>query len=196
MTLQTWCCSHSSRLSQFKKRKGHLASAKQSACIVTVNQAALQCNSICVCASKTKPTDKLIECRSPDCKNGNFFILPVWVSKECQIIQTFWQCHVCKKGKQPVQATTSTSYVSMPAPSTPDSVSDNNDVMRTSQLTYTAEVNWKMFTQVGFELAPSGYWSAALPVQLSTPQGLEASFLTFFFQLTSAVWVNCEVLIS
>ena len=48
--------------------------------------------------------------------------------------------------------------------------------MITSQLTYTAEVNWKMLTQVGFELAPSGYQSTALPVELSSPQGLEASF--------------------
>ena len=45
-----------------------------------------------------------------------------------------------------------------------------------SQLTYTAEVNWKMLTRAGFEVAPSGYRSAALPVELSSPQGLEASF--------------------
>ena len=48
--------------------------------------------------------------------------------------------------------------------------------MITSQLTYTAEVKWKMLTQAGFELAPSEYWSAALPVELSSPQGLEGSF--------------------
>ena len=36
----------------------------------------------------------------------------------------------------------------------------------TSQLTYTAEVNWKMLTRAEFELAPSGYRSAALPVEL------------------------------
>ena len=38
---------------------------------------------------------------------------------------------------------------------------------------------WKMLTRVGFELAPSGYRSAALPVELSSPQGLEASFIKF-----------------
>ena len=33
-----------------------------------------------------------------------------------------------------------------------------------------------MLTRAGFELAPSGYRSAALPVELSSPQGLEVSF--------------------
>ena len=36
-----------------------------------------------------------------------------------------------------------------------------------------------MLTPAGFELAPSGYRSAALPVELSSPQGLEASFIQF-----------------
>ena len=36
-----------------------------------------------------------------------------------------------------------------------------------------------MLTRAGFELAPSGYRSAALPVELSSPQGLEASFIQF-----------------
>ena len=43
----------------------------------------------------------------------------------------------------------------------------------------TAEVIWKMLTHAEFELAPSGYRSAALPVELSSPQGLEASFIQF-----------------
>ena len=58
--------------------------------------------------------------------------------------------------------------------------------------------NREMFGEMGrFEFAPSGYRSAALPVQLSSPQGLEASFIQFkcardpagvnIFQLTSAV---------
>ena len=33
-----------------------------------------------------------------------------------------------------------------------------------------------MLTRAGFELAPSGYWSAAVPVELSCPQGLEVSY--------------------
>ena len=33
-------------------------------------------------------------------------------------------------------------------------------------------------TRVGFELAPSGYWSPSIPVELSNPQGLEASFVS------------------
>ena len=41
----------------------------------------------------------------------------------------------------------------------------------------TAEINWKMLTRAGFELAPSGYRSAALLLELSSPQGLEASFI-------------------
>ena len=46
----------------------------------------------------------------------------------------------------------------------------------TLQLTYTAEVNCKMLTRAGFELAHSGYRSSALPDEISSPQGLEASF--------------------
>ena len=40
---------------------------------------------------------------------------------------------------------------------------------KTSQLTYTAEGNWKMLTGAEFELAPSGYRSAPLHVELSCP---------------------------
>ena len=36
-----------------------------------------------------------------------------------------------------------------------------------------------MLTQAGFEFAPSGYQSATLPVELWSPQGLEASFIQF-----------------
>ena len=43
----------------------------------------------------------------------------------------------------------------------------------------TGEANWKILTRAGFELAPSGYRCAALPVELSSPQGLEASFIQF-----------------
>ena len=48
----------------------------------------------------------------------------------------------------------------------------------------TAEVNWKMLTCAGFELSPSGYRFAALPVELSSPQGLEASFSPNFSPLS------------
>ena len=34
----------------------------------------------------------------------------------------------------------------------------------------------KMLTRAAFELASAGYRSAALPVELSSPQGLEGSF--------------------
>ena len=49
-----------------------------------------------------------------------------------------------------------------------------------------------MLTRTGFELASLGYRSAALPVELSNPQGLVASFYQTYvhrdiFQLTSAV---------
>ena len=69
---KTWYCPHCSRLPQFKQRRGCSSSAKQNA-QVALNQAALQCNSICVCASKASPTDRLIECHSPECSNGTFF---------------------------------------------------------------------------------------------------------------------------
>ena len=68
----TWYCPHCSRMPQFKQRRGRSSTAKQSA-QVALNQAALKCNSICVCASKACPTDRLIECHSPECSNGKFF---------------------------------------------------------------------------------------------------------------------------
>ena len=43
-------------------------------------------------------------------------------------------------------------------------------------MTNTAEGNWKMLIAAGFELAPSGHRSAALPVELSSPQGRGVSF--------------------
>ena len=48
-----------------------------------------------------------------------------------------------------------------------------------TSVTYPAEVNRKILARAGFELASSGYRSAALPVELSSPQGLGASFIQF-----------------
>ena len=105
---------------QFKQERGRSSSAKQSA-QVAVNQAALQCNSICVCASKASPTDKLIECHSTECSDGKFFHLAcLGLKTRPNNSKTTWQCSACKKAKQLVKATTCTSYVSAPTKSTTD----------------------------------------------------------------------------
>ncbi|XP_068677854.1 uncharacterized protein [Montipora foliosa] len=120
MRPKTWYCPHCSRLPQFIQRRGHSSSAKQSA-QVALNQAALQCNSICVCASKASPTDRLIECHSPECSNGKFFYLACLGFKRMpNNSKTTWQCSACKKRKQQTKATTCTSYVSAPTKSTSD----------------------------------------------------------------------------
>ena len=120
MRPKTWYCPHCSRLPQFIQRRGHSSSAKQSA-QVALKQAALQCNSICVCASKASPTDRLIECHLPECSNGKFSHLACLGFKRMpNNSKTTWQCSACKKRKQQTKATTCTSYVSAPTKSTSD----------------------------------------------------------------------------
>ena len=81
----------------------------------------MQCNSICVCASKASPTDKLIECHSTECSDGKFFHLAcLGLKRRPDNSKTTWQCSACKKAKQLVKATTCTSYVSAPTKSTTD----------------------------------------------------------------------------
>ena len=80
----------------------------------------MQCNSICVCASKASPTDKLIECHSTECSDGKFFHLAcLGLKRRPDNSKTTWQCSACKKAKQLVKATTCT-YVSAPTKSTTD----------------------------------------------------------------------------
>ena len=100
---------------QFKQERGRSSSAKQSA-QVAVNQAALQCNSICFCASKASPTDKLIECHSTECSDGKFFHLACLGLKRRPRLPG----NVVLVKKQLVKATTCTSYVSAPTKSTTD----------------------------------------------------------------------------
>ena len=128
MTLKTWYCPHCTRLPQFKQRGGRSSSAKQSA-QVAVDHPALQHNSICICASKASPTDKLIECHSTDCSNGKFFHLScLGLKRRPNNSKTTWQCSACKKAKRQVKATTCTSYVSAPTKSTTEySVIDSDD---------------------------------------------------------------------
>ena len=81
----------------------------------------MQCNSICVCASKASPTDKLIECHSTECSDGKFFHLAcLGLKRRPDNSKANWQCSACKKAKQLVKATTCTSYVSAPTKSTTD----------------------------------------------------------------------------
>lgn len=128
MIPKTWYCPHCSKLPQFKRKRGRSSSTNQHAQKAVINQAALQCNIICVCASKPSPTDKLVECDDPDCKTGKFFHLTCLGLKRLpNNSKTTWQCCACKKRKKPVRATTCTSFVSVPTPSIIESSSDRED---------------------------------------------------------------------
>lgn len=46
---------------------------------------ALSLNSVCICNSKPRPGDRVLECHSEDCLNGKFFHLDCLKYKRCQI---------------------------------------------------------------------------------------------------------------
>ena len=101
---KTWYCPHCCRLPQFKKRGG-----TRKVSYAVSNQAAMKCDSICICQSKPFPTDKLVECHGEGCKNGKFFHLPCLNLKRMpNNHRTTWKCSACKKAI-PVPATTCSS---------------------------------------------------------------------------------------
>ena len=86
-------------------------------------------NSICVCASKASPNDRIIECHSPKCGNGKFFHLAcLGLKRMPNNSKTTWQYSACKKTKQQAKAITCTSYESVPTKSTSDYSVIDSDV--------------------------------------------------------------------
>ena len=69
--LKTWYCPYCSRLPQFKQRRR----AKKSKEPPALNQAAMQCSSICICNVSATSTDRLLECHATSCGNGHYFHL-------------------------------------------------------------------------------------------------------------------------
>ncbi|CAH3142607.1 unnamed protein product, partial [Porites evermanni] len=58
---------------------------------------ALSLNSICICNSKPRPGDRLLECHSEDCLNGKFFHLHCLKYKRMpNNSKTTWVCNSCK----------------------------------------------------------------------------------------------------
>lgn len=94
---KTWYCPNCSRLPQFKRGKG-MSQAKRKAQQSVVNQGALLCDSICVCASKATLNDKLLECHNDKCTNGKFFhLICLGLKRMPNNSKTTWQCPACKK---------------------------------------------------------------------------------------------------
>ena len=90
----TWYCPHCSRLPQFKRRKNVKLYGQSSA----TNQAALLCDTICICKSKATLGEKLLECHGTDCKSSKFFHLKCLGFKRMpNNYKTIWQCAACKR---------------------------------------------------------------------------------------------------
>lgn len=93
---KTWFCPPCSRLSQFKRRKN----ARQFAKSTTTNHAAMVCDSICICHAKPNSADKLLECRSANCKSEKFFHLSCLGYQRMPNNSKTWKCAARKKGHQ------------------------------------------------------------------------------------------------
>ena len=62
------------------------------------NQAALLCDTICICKSKATLGEKPLECHGTDCKSGKFFHLKCLGFKRIpNNYRTIWQCSACKQ---------------------------------------------------------------------------------------------------
>ncbi|XP_031565267.1 uncharacterized protein LOC116300529 [Actinia tenebrosa] len=82
-------------LPEFKHSKGKSQSSKKK--IASSKALALD---ICICKSKAKNTDKLIECHNPVCKNGTFFHLACLSLKRMpNNANSTWLCPDCKKNQ-------------------------------------------------------------------------------------------------
>ena len=91
---KTLFCPHCARLPQFKRGKN----AKQSAKSTVKNQAALVCDSICICNSKPESGDKQLECRSTNCESGKKYHLScLGLKRMPNNSKNSWKCAGCKR---------------------------------------------------------------------------------------------------
>ena len=144
--LKTWFCPHCSKLPQFKRGKN----ARQFAKSTTTNQAAMVCDSICICHAKPNSADKLLECRSANCKSGKFFHLScLGYQRMPNNSKTTWRCAGCKKGHQSAPATTtcaSSTVSSISIPST-SAVSRNVSSIESDDVLFVKEMRAEMDKQ-------------------------------------------------
>ena len=91
---EQWYCPRCCKLPQFKRgRKAFKGKAVPS----TINEAAMQCTTICVCNGKANITDRIIECHNADCDSGHFFHLScLGLKRVPNNSKTTWQCFICR----------------------------------------------------------------------------------------------------
>ena len=79
-------------LPEFKRNAKTRNAVQQDVC-----SKARSLNSICICNSKPRPGDRLLECHSEDCLNGKFFHLDCLKYKRMpNNSKTTWVCNNCK----------------------------------------------------------------------------------------------------
>ena len=117
-----WYCPHCCKLAQFKKGKKSSNEKVQA----TIYQAAIKCNTICICNCKASTEDRLIECHNTNCKNGHFFHLScLGLKRMPNNSKTTWLCLDCRAKSTVTSTTTSTS--TLPQSPVASNLSDNND---------------------------------------------------------------------
>ena len=88
-----WYCPTCRLLPEFKRNAKTRNAIEQDVC-----NKALSLNSICICNSKPRPGDRLIECHSEDCLNGKFFHLDCLKYKRMpNNSKSTWICNSCKE---------------------------------------------------------------------------------------------------
>jgi hypothetical protein len=95
----TWFCPYCQKLPQFKRGKSSTSTST-----LTPSEALAQPN-ICVCKSKAKNGDKLLECHSSNCSYGKFFHLACLNYKRLpNNSKTTWICPECRRHELPSTA--------------------------------------------------------------------------------------------
>ncbi|KXJ04621.1 hypothetical protein AC249_AIPGENE19189, partial [Exaiptasia diaphana] len=127
---KTWYCPTCRLLPEFKRSTPKTRNLEME----DVYKRALNLDSICMCDSKAKSGDRLIECHTKYCTNGKFFHLDCLNYKRMpKNSRSTWICSGCKKNPQkanakpPSEASTSTtSYTSLTPQGLTCSVADND----------------------------------------------------------------------
>ena len=123
---KNWYCPHCRKLPQFKKGKGQRVEKQVKGTVNEVVQRAITLDKVCTCQARPQPSDRLLECHSVNCQNGQYFHPKCLGYKRMPSNgKTTWVCHGCKANKVPLSpAQGNTSE----APTTCSSLSaDNTD---------------------------------------------------------------------
>ncbi|KAK2555743.1 hypothetical protein P5673_022310 [Acropora cervicornis] len=93
-----WYCPTCRLLPEFKRNAKTRNAIEQDIC-----NKAFSLNSVCICNSKPRPGDRLLECHSEDCLNGKFFHLDCLKYKRMpNNSKSTWICNSCKE--KPIKA--------------------------------------------------------------------------------------------